>query len=349
MLLVRKVGSVGIAKIGALSITIILALCLPLMVSAYYVHIFTVVALYAALASAYNLIGGYGEQFSVAHATFVGAGAYSTGLLFQKFAVPPFLGMIFGGFVSAALAVFIGLPCFRLRGLYFSLATLALAEVARNVAISMPKVTGGSQGFSLPISNSMFSLQFETKTPYYYLILGFLIFVILLTYWLMKRTFLGYYVRSLSEEEASNSLGCNTLQVKLVIFSISAFLTAISGGLYLLYFRFFEPHSLMGVGMSINIIVISILGGLGTISGPVMGAIVFVVILESLRGWLGGTYAAEIYPLIFGVLLVLCVIFMPKGISNILELLERKLEEIIRQKRYAQTVMDSLRIGNDKK
>ena len=225
-------------------VLIVIGLIIPYVLKTPYTQqIFILIFLYAASAGAWNIIGGYGGQVSLGHVAFFGIGAYTTALLYNSFALTPWIGMIIGAVLAAIIAGLISYPCFRLRGPFFTLATLAFAEVLRLLCVWARPVTGGQVGVTILFKPGFANMQFFGKAPYYYIsfILMLLIFFISLY---IERSKFGYYLTALKEDhDAAEALGINTARCKLYATVISGFLTAICGAFYTQLLLFIEPNS----------------------------------------------------------------------------------------------------------
>ncbi len=301
----------------------------------YWLQIFIWVLFYAYLGAAWNLIGGFARQTSFGHAGFVGIGAYTSSLLFINTGLSPWLGMLVGGVVAAAIGGVISFPCFRLRGTFFSLVTIAFAEMLRVWIELSDSIFGvkvnGVRGLLLPaLGHRPWQFQFVDKRWYYYTILAFLM-VILIVGWYVKRSRLGYYLAAIGDdEEAVASLGTNPARVKLLAMILSAFFTAIGGTFYAQCILFITPTRTMGLDFSIQMIIVNFLGGIGTVLGPVYGAFILVPFGEFTRAIWGGSLQG-VHLIIYGVLLIAAILYWPQGISGWLEpRLARLIEKIAR-------------------
>lgn len=289
-------------------------LLFPLLVkSKFYLHIMILIFLYAAASSGWNIVGGYAGQMSLGHAAFFGIGAYTSTLLFVKSGLTPWLGLWAGGLLAGIVAAAIGYACFRLRGDYFALATIAFAEVVRIVAIWWRGLTGGSMGVLIPFKPGWAYMMFREKEIYYYI--GFLLMALLIVLsYAIERSRFGYYLRAIREDEdAAEALGVNAFKYKLMAAVISAFITGICGVYYAQYILFIEPEGVLALHLSIQLVLIAVIGGLGTVWGPVMGAFLVVPLSELLRGWLGGAMMG-LNLFLYGIVLILVVTFMPNGL-----------------------------------
>jgi branched-chain amino acid transport system permease protein len=302
----------------ALAILAAAALVFPLVVRGPFPqHLAILVMLYALLGCAWNLLGGFAGQVSLGQAIFFGAGAYTSTLLGQNLALSPWLGMIAGALVAAALAVVIGYPCFRLSGHYFAIATIAVGEIA-SIAVTNWDYAGGAVGLFLPVgSEGLASLQFHrSKLGYYYVLAAMLAGALALSSWL-RRGRAGYYWRAIREEEAAaRSVGVPALRFKQIAIAISAALTACAGTFYAQYVLFIDPGSVLPLSLSIQICLVSVLGGAGTVVGPLLGAAVLVPLSEASRVLLGGS-GRSLDLVVYGLLIMLISVFEPAGLAGL--------------------------------
>lgn len=296
-----------------------LALVLPLLVrNDYWLHSVIMVLYFAYLASAWNLVCGYVGQVSFGHSVFSGVGGYISVTLLTHAGMSPWLGMLVGALAAAALAVAIGYPTMRLKGPYFALTTIAVAEIIRIWFENTETVFGiaikGSQGLTVPlVGTSWAAMQFESKVPYYYIMLGMLALVMGITAW-MERSRLGVCLKAIrGDRDAAESLGINPTRYYLAAFAISAFMTALGGTFYAQFIRFINPERNMGVELSIDMALMSIIGGQGTVLGPVIGAFFLTPVSEVLRSELGGKLVG-LHLVIYGLVLILAVLYLPKGL-----------------------------------
>jgi branched-chain amino acid transport system permease protein len=278
--------------------------CVPLVVTMdYTLQVLFRIFLFAALGLAWNLVGGYAGQLSLGHAAYFGAGAYGLAL-FHKAGLPIWLSLLLAIAVAVLFALLIGGVCFRLRGPYFALATIASAEVLRLIAKNLVDVTGGDVGAQVPplftgAVNRSFYLAAVLLTAVAYAI----------TVWVSRSKF-GYYLMAIREDEdTALSVGVNAPRYKLWVLLISAALTALGGALYGSLFLFIVPDQVLSIEISNEIAIVPMLGGAGTVGGPIIGA----VILESASEIFKNIFQ-EAHLLIYGVLLVLVVLFLPEGI-----------------------------------
>ena len=273
----------------------------------YSQHVLILVLLYVALGSAWNILGGFAGQLSVGHAAFFGIGAYTAAVLASKTSLSPWWAMIAGPLFVLPIALAVGWICFRLRGPYFTLSTIAIGEMVRLVALNWSELTGGAVG--VVIRPSVFSGT--SKIPYYYIVLVIAVLTVALCQRISRRK-LGYYLMAIREDqETAESIGIDTTKYKLVALAISASLTAIGGAFYANYFLFVDPTIVLPLALSVEIVLMSIIGGLGTVAGPVLGAVLLKLSSEVFRNEF-----AQANLLIYGALLVVVILFMPGGLMG---------------------------------
>jgi branched-chain amino acid transport system permease protein len=299
------------ARAWLLPALLLLATLLPLgLKSPYWLHLCILLFLTTATGQAWNLIGGLGGQYSVGHAKYYGLGAYAT-LILQGLHVPPYLGVCIGGALAVGVALVIGSITFRLRGPYFVLASIAAAEIVRLLALNWKSMTNGAEG--------IIATDVLDKVPAYYLGLALAAAATLLTA-VVRRSRLGYQLQAIREDQdAAWSLGIPIARVKNEGLALSAALTAVAGGFGALYTGFIDPPGVLGIDVSIHIVLVCIIGGIGTVVGPILGAAVLVLLSEGLRASL-----AQAHALVYGVLVVLVVLFMPDGLLGFLRSLWRR-------------------------
>ena len=263
----------------------------------------------AGWATAWDILGGWTGQTSLGHAAFVGLGSYTLAILANRYGLAPWWGALSGMALAALLAWIWGKLTFKLRGPYFTLSTIAIAEILRLVAIEEKWLTQGAEGvfiFSLehPFGFDLFDRQVE-----YYAALLYLVLVLLLVGWLVQGKF-GYQMRAVREdEEAAQAAGINPERVKLIAFMLSGALTALGAAIYAVFLSYLEPHDIFFLPLSVQIALTAIIGGRGTLFGPLTGALLLVGAGEVFRN----TFA-EANLLIYGILIVLVVLFLPRGL-----------------------------------
>ena len=267
-------------------------------------------------ASAWNIGGGYAGQISVGHAMFFGAGAYAPLLVFTQWALPPLAGVPLGIAVSLAIAIVIGMPTFRLQGHYFSMATIAVAELVRLV-IGNWDFVGAAVGLMGPaVPRTFLDLSFRSAVPYYYIFLAVLFAILALT-WAVERGRMGYYWRAIrASERASRSLGVPVRLYKLYALMLSAAFTSLAGSLYALMVGFIDPESGFGILVSVEMIITAALGGIGTLLGPLLGAAILVPLKTATNTLFGGGGSGLTYILYGGIILLLAR-FEPGGLLEL--------------------------------
>ena len=290
----------------------------PILISdTQFQYLLIMLLLFATLSQAWNLIGGYAGQVSFGHAAFFGIGAYAAMAPLHHWGLTPWAGMLIGGLVAIALAVIIGFPVFRLKGHYFAISTFAIAEVIRELFLSWEWVDGAF-GLDAPVLDPGFYnfMFYKTKLPYHYTVLLFFVVMMLVAY-RIERMRIGYYFRAIKQSlNAAEALGVNTSRYKLYAMLLSAFFTAICGSFYAQYILHIEPATVLSVHISIKIVLVTVLGGAGTLWGPLLGSAILIPLSEYTRIWLGGT-GMGIDLIVLGALIVSICILEPKGIVGL--------------------------------
>jgi branched-chain amino acid transport system permease protein len=278
----------------------------------YFLHMIIMVFIWVCLGQSWNLLGGFTGQVSFGHAAFYGVGAYAGGLLAFHFDASTWYGMILGPLMAMAVAVPMGLICFRLRGSYFALSMLAFAELLRLIATNWISFTNGSVGILIvPTAGKVF---------YYYLALALAALSFYVIRGVVQSKWGFYFVAIREDQEAAESMGIDTTKYKLFSLLISAFFTGLTGAFYMNYMAFIDPSVVFALtDVSIMMILVVMLGGAGTFYGPAIGAVIMVIFSEVFRIYFGSANL-----LVLGVLIVLIIIFIPNGLINIREYLTRK-------------------------
>ena len=274
---------------------------------------FVILVLMAAqIGVAWNIIGGYAGQISLGQVAFYGLGAYASTLLFTKFGINPWIAIPIGGLLAASISLAVGWSCFRLKGHYFAMATIAVAEIIQIIFTNW-EFAGTAVGLNLPMEGGWKFLIFSEKEPYYYLALGLLLLTLAVNY-AIEKSYLGYYLRAIKDEpDAAQSLGVNLSLYKQIAFAISSFFTAFGGSLYAHKELYIDPASVLHTGLSIKMALVSILGGVGTLSGPVIGAAVLTFIEEGTRVVFGGSGKGTDL-VIYAALIVVIAVYYPSGV-----------------------------------
>jgi branched-chain amino acid transport system permease protein len=318
---------------------LILLICLllfPLIIrESYYQHLMILVLMWVAIGSGWNLISGYTGQVLFGAAAFFGVGAYTAALLSSKLEISAWWGLPLGALLSVVIAFPFGWICFRLRGPYFALATLALNEIFRNIATVWESLTDGMIGI-------LVMQTFISKIPYYYVALAIAVFAVVFIDRVMKSRWGYYFVSIREDQDAAESMGIDTLYYKMISLCISAFLIGLAGALYTNYMGFIDPKVVFSLhDISIMAILVGIVGGVGTIYGPMVGAFIMVAVQEIFRtggfglisavgkftGWsfmnVVVKYISEAHVLSFGILVIAVILFLPNGIVGDWQVIKR--------------------------
>src|ERR1700755_2050011 len=274
------------------------------------------VLLYAIAASAWNIVGGYAGQVSVGHVVFFGCGAYAAMGAYAHFALSPLVGIPVGIVVSVAISAIVGVPTLRLSGHYFSMATIAVAELVRLV-VTNTNYLGAGVGLSGPtVPRNMFDLSFISALAYYYLFLLVLVLNLGITWW-MADSRMGFYLRAIRDSErAARSLGAPASRGKLYAFMLSAGLTSVAGALYAMMFGFVDPESGLGILISVKMLIMAALGGAGLLFGPLVGAAILVPLEEISNSKFGGQGAGLTF-VVYGAIIMLIARFQPGGLLTL--------------------------------
>lgn len=304
----------GLAGIAVFAIAVA---AVPAFVTSGYALNAIIMTLYAALlAQAWNILGGFGGQFSFGHAVFFGTGAYAMAVLQVKFGWNAWAALPAALALGGAMGALIGALSFRygLRGSYFALVTLAFAEVFRILANTF-QFTGAGVGLMVPLAETAANMQFATRTGYLYLILAFVVAGFVVSWWL-KHSRYGAWLQAVRDnEESAAALGVNVFRVKLQAIVISGALMAAAGAFYVQYLHYIDPHIAYGPGVSVEALLGAIVGGMGTVWGPLLGATLLHLLGETTRNIMGD--APGINLAVYGIVLVLMVSFMPRGVMGL--------------------------------
>jgi branched-chain amino acid transport system permease protein len=298
---------------------IVVTLILPYLVkSSFAVEIFIRVLLFSFIGTAWNLLGGYAKQLSLGHAAFFGLGAYTSTLLQIDFGISPWIGMVAGGLVAMLASLPIGWLCFRLRGPYFTIATIATAQVLMLIFLKFRDFAWGAEGTTIPnLGHAPLMMQFETKIPYYYIVLGLLSVALMITA-RIERSRMGYYLVAIGEDEdAAEAIGVDVPRIKRNIYMVSSFLTALAGTFYTQYIYFIDPQTAFNFNVSIEAALVSIVGGIGTLWGPVIGTVLLETTSALLQSWLGNSIGG-VQLTIYALILMAVILWRPTGIMGYL-------------------------------
>ncbi|MCI9283499.1 MAG: branched-chain amino acid ABC transporter permease [Lachnospiraceae bacterium] len=273
--------------------------------------------IFAYLALAWNIIGGYAGQLALGNGVYLGIGAYVAAVLYTYEGISPWVGMIVAGMIAAILALLVGGITFRLEGSYFALATVAMLHIIRITFMSNEYILGyrtkGALSFNIKWNGGLMNMQFEERSGYYWLFLGLLVVGILISAGI-KNSKMGYYLQAIcTNPDASGSLGVNVMGMKLIANCISAFMVAVGGSMYAFYLSVVDPSSVLGYDMSIKILLFAIIGGRETLLGPVFAAFILAPLGNILRGIVGASVAG-LAEVIYGLVLMAAIYFMPKGV-----------------------------------
>lgn len=273
--------------------------------------------IFAYLALAWNIIGGYAGQLALGNGVYLGIGAYVAAVLYTYEGISPWVGMIVAGLIAATMALVVGGITFRLEGSYFALATVAMLHIIRITFMSNEYILGyrtkGALSFNIKWNGGLMNMQFEERSGYYWLFLGLLVVGLLISAWI-KNSKMGYYLQAIcTNPDASGSLGINVMGMKLIANCISAFMVAVGGSMYAFYLSVVDPSSVLGYDMSIKILLFAIIGGRETLLGPVFAAFILAPLGNILRGIVGASVAG-LAEVVYGLVLMAAIYFMPKGV-----------------------------------
>jgi branched-chain amino acid transport system permease protein len=287
-------------------------------------HILIMTLLFGLLGVAWNIMGGYAGMFSFGQAAFFGIGAYSSSWLLTAHGVNPWIGLVAGGLLAALTAAAIGWPCSNLRGHYFAIASIAFAEIVR-IHFNNWKLVGAAEGLTIPMQpQGLANFQFhDSKAPYYYVALAFLAAGMLVSRWVATSR-AGFYFRAIKEShDLAMVLGISFVRYRLLAIMLSAFLSAAAGTFYAQYILYLDPESVIILPISVQVVLVSMLGGAGTVLGPVVGAAILVPISEVTRVQLGHR-GTGVDMMVYGALIWIISVYQPKGVWGFLASLGRR-------------------------
>ena len=298
--------------------TLILFLIFPFFVGDYLTQVIVFAFITSYLCGAWNIAGGYGGLFSFGHAAFIGVGAYTTTILLLYYGIPGWIGMLLGGLLSACLGWLLSWTIcrFRIKGFYFAIGSMLVAEILMAIVVRT-RYLGRGMGITFPAINKPFNFQFIGIMPYYYLALIFVCLIILIAY-SIERSRLGWYLRATRQsEEASSALGINVTRMKVVSMTLSAFLTGVGGGIYVLALRFCSPYDVFGIMFSVTLMLGTLFGGRATVFGPIVGTFMLTAVKEGLTFTAeatGGVSSFALVLVVWGIILCLVAKYLSKGI-----------------------------------
>ena len=314
--IMRKPRGWGVLSLCLLTVIV---LALPgVLKSSFAIDILIRILLFAFIGVAWNLMGGYAKQLSLGHAAYFGLGAYTSTLMQVDFGISPWIGMFAGGVVAMLASLPIGWLCFRLRGPYFTIATIATAQVLMLIFLKFRDFAWGAEGTTIPnLGNAPLMMQFEAKAAYYYIALALLAIGLAITY-RIERSRMGYYLVAIGEnEDAAEAVGVNAPRIKRDIYMLSAFLTALAGTFYTQYIYFIDPATAFNFNISIEAALVSIVGGIGTLWGPVIGTVLLETTSALLQSWLGSS-SGGIQLTVYSLILMAMILWRPTGIMGFL-------------------------------
>jgi branched-chain amino acid transport system permease protein len=308
----------------ALAVFVALAFVPKLVSDVYLMNVLILTLMYAALSQSWNILGGYCGQVSLGHALYFGIGAYATSMLFVKFGITPWAGLLAGGVLASLVALALGYPCFRLKGHYFSIATIVIAEIGL-LLMQNWDYAGAALGIQWPFGrDSWWTLQFaRDKAPYFYFVLGLFAVVWLVTYTIVESRW-GYWWRAVKDNpEAAESLGVTVFHSKMAAAGVSAFFTAVGGGFYAAFVSYIDPSSVMEFRFSLLMALPAVLGGIGSLWGPAIGALILIPLAEFTRSYMGGT-GSGIDLIVYGALILVVSLTRPEGLLSIFDDIGRR-------------------------
>jgi len=286
--------------------------------SDYLFHLFILICVFGSLATAWNIVGGFAGQLSLGHAVFYGIGSYSAALLLARYGLSPWIGMLAGMLASAVVAVLVSWPTLRLRGPFFALASIAILEVIRLLVLHESDWTGGSSGVSLPLDIGLQWMVFREKGYSFALAYLFLCVTLLAAHGIRRSRF-GFSLFAVRErEDAARAVGIDVVRVRIAAAVASAMLASMIGTYYAVYLTYIDPDTTFSLALSIQMAMFALIGGLGTVLGPLVGAAVVMPVAELTRAWLG-SYGNGLHGTIYGIILVAAVVLAPRGIVGSLQ------------------------------
>ena len=315
-----------------LAAVLLVLMVLPLFLGNYALGIFVMIFFWAYVGQSWNVLTGYTGHISLGHALYLGIGAYASTYLAQSFGLTPWIGMLAGGVIAALVGLCLGFMGFRfgIRGVYFVILTIAFAEITRLI-VSHIDALGSFTGIFLDFRPSFYNFQFRGNLPYYYISLGFMLASVAVVRLLEVSKTGRFMVAIREDEEAAQALGVNTFKYNMYAIAISAFMTSLAGAFYANYIFYLHPHTMFGMSTSIDLILRPIVGGLGTLFGPIIGSFILTPLAEISRAYFAKGGFEGLHLILYGVLAILVVLFMPRGIIVYVKRLLNpilKLEEI---------------------
>jgi len=312
-------------QVSVSAVVLVLLLLFPLVArGSFPMHVMIMLFMFAMMGVAWNIMGGYAGMFSFGQVAFFGIGAYTSSYLLVTHHISPWIGIFVGGILAALTAAAIGIPCSNLRGHYFAIASIAFGEIVR-IQFNNWKLIGAAEGLTLPMLPESFAnfMFHSSKAPYYYIILGFLLAALIVCY-LVATSKMGFYFRAIKEShEVAKVLGINFVHYRLMAIMISAFLTAMAGTFYAQYILYLDPESVLILPISVQIVLVAMLGGAGSVIGPVIGAAILIPVSEITRVMLGHK-GTGIDMMVYGTLIMLISVYQPQGVWGLLSSIGRR-------------------------
>jgi branched-chain amino acid transport system permease protein len=288
-------------------------IALPFLMEGYWIRVITSIFMCGIITAALNIIAGYAGYAAFGNIVFFGIGAYTTAMLMLRVGFYWWAGVIVGGILAAIYAILLGMPILRLRGHYFAIATLGINRATEQIALDWGSFTGGGKGITLPLPK----MEIQAFYAMIYFIMFGLLFLTILTNFLISRSRLGYALRAIRDnEDAAEASGIFAPSCKIIAWAISAFFTGLTGGIFAYWFSFIEPATVFDIMIAVKAFVMMMLGGAGTVLGPVFGAFLIELISETVWGKF-----LTIHMLILGIIMIVVVILIPKGM---LEMFRKK-------------------------
>lgn len=300
--------------------------CLPLITQKpYYIHIFIMALLYAYVAQCWNLLGGVAGQFSIGHIMYFGVGAYTSIFLFTKMGLSPWVGMLFAGSMGAFLGMFVSFLGLRygLKGDYYALFTLALSQMLKLIVTNI-KPLGGAMGIYIPFKGTnLLNMQFRSKIAYFYIALIMVAMLTFIVHRIMTTRIGMFFIALRENEQAAEALGVDTTRYKTLATIISGILTGMGGTVFAMYTMFIDPELMFGIAPNFEFILMAIIGGKGSLLGPIVGSLILKPLAEFTRVLFGGGRPG-VFLMIYGALLVTTILFLPKGLMGLVRKIYRR-------------------------
>jgi branched-chain amino acid transport system permease protein len=297
---------------------LVLALLFPVVFSSPFMVNFGVLALfYAFIGQSWNIAGGFAGQLSFGHVAFFGVGAYASTIVQMRFGFNPWMGLPVSALAGAAAGWFIAVLSFRagLKGSYFALITLAFAEVFRIISNSV-EITGGGLGMLIPMKQTAANFQFGDRRVFYFIILALTVCSVALALWLKASRFGARLAAIRENEDSARALGINTFAEKTKIMMISGAIAGMGGCFFAQYFLYIDPSIAFGVDKSVEMLLVSMIGGAGTVYGPLIGAVLLAAVSEVTRAWFT---IQGLSLVLYGALLVVIIAYLPNGLIDLFE------------------------------